>query len=258
MEKYKAIPDGYMTVGEVAKKVGITVRTLQYYDNEGILKPSAESEGGRRLYTYKEVVRLHQIVFMKQLGLTLEEIRERMHHVNTPTEISAMLMAQAGALRERIVSITHTLDSIEKLNIEILQTNTINWKKYSDILTLVRADDSNYGLIKHFSPDIYNQIQSFDKKQADGMMVAQNELVERAVSLQAQGLAPESEPAQRLAAEFCNLVRTFTKGDPQLVAQLNQAAKQQSDEQKAKMIYIEQAVDIYITALGYNPFEEER
>ena len=51
MTKYRAIPQGFMTVGEVAKKMGVTVRTLQYYDKEGLLSPSAESEGGRRLYT---------------------------------------------------------------------------------------------------------------------------------------------------------------------------------------------------------------
>ena len=45
MAKYKVIPQGFMTVGEVAKKIGVTVRTLQYYDKEGLLSPSAESEG---------------------------------------------------------------------------------------------------------------------------------------------------------------------------------------------------------------------
>ena len=48
METEKAIPTGYMTVGEVAQKMGVTVRTLQYYDREGLLTPSAISEGGRR------------------------------------------------------------------------------------------------------------------------------------------------------------------------------------------------------------------
>ena len=47
----RAIPPGYMTVGQIAKKIGVTVRTLQYYDREGLLAPSAESGGGRRLYT---------------------------------------------------------------------------------------------------------------------------------------------------------------------------------------------------------------
>ena len=56
MAKYRAIPQGFMTVGEVAKKMGVTVRTLQYYDKEGLLSPSAESEGGRRLYTDKDLI----------------------------------------------------------------------------------------------------------------------------------------------------------------------------------------------------------
>ncbi|HJB04372.1 MAG TPA: MerR family DNA-binding transcriptional regulator, partial [Candidatus Merdibacter merdigallinarum] len=58
MAKYRAIPQGFMTVGEVAKKMGVTVRTLQYYDKEGLLSPSAESEGGRRLYTDKDLITL--------------------------------------------------------------------------------------------------------------------------------------------------------------------------------------------------------
>ena len=46
MEKYKAVPQGYLTVGEVAKRMDMTVRTLQHYDKEGLLSPSALSEGG--------------------------------------------------------------------------------------------------------------------------------------------------------------------------------------------------------------------
>ena len=51
MEKQRAIPQGFLTVGEVAKKMNVTVRTLQHYDGEGLLPPSSVSEGGRRLYT---------------------------------------------------------------------------------------------------------------------------------------------------------------------------------------------------------------
>ena len=68
MVKYRAIPPGFMTVGEIAKKMGVTVRTLQYYDKEGLLSPSAESEGGRRLYTDRDLIMLHQILSLKSLG----------------------------------------------------------------------------------------------------------------------------------------------------------------------------------------------
>ena len=71
MAKHRAIPLGFMTVVEAAKKLGVTVRTLQYYDKEGLLSPSAASEGGRRLYTDKDLVMLHQIISLKSLGFSL-------------------------------------------------------------------------------------------------------------------------------------------------------------------------------------------
>ena len=51
MEKQRAVPKGFMTVGEVAKKMNVTVRTVQHYDREGLLSPSSISEEGRRIYT---------------------------------------------------------------------------------------------------------------------------------------------------------------------------------------------------------------
>lgn len=50
MKKRKATPPGYMSVGEIAGKLGVSVRTLQHYDRIGLFSPSAVSEGGRRLY----------------------------------------------------------------------------------------------------------------------------------------------------------------------------------------------------------------
>ena len=83
MEKHRAIPKGYMTVGEVAKKMDVTVRTLQHYDREGLLRPSAVSEGGRRLYTDKDIIKLHQILSFKHLGFSLDDIKNRLSPLDT-------------------------------------------------------------------------------------------------------------------------------------------------------------------------------
>ena len=95
MEKHKVIPQGYMTVGEVAKKMEVTVRTLQYYDKEGLFSPSATSDGGRRLYTHKDLVKLHQILSLKHLGFSLEDIKNRLVSLDTPAEIASVLAEQA-------------------------------------------------------------------------------------------------------------------------------------------------------------------
>lgn len=94
MAKYKAIPQGFMTVGEVAKKMGVTVRTLQYYDKEELLSPSSESKGGRRLYTNKDLVTLHQIISLKSLGFSLGDIKQRLISLESPTDFANVLNRQ--------------------------------------------------------------------------------------------------------------------------------------------------------------------
>ena len=59
MKEERAIPEGYMTVGQLAEKMGTTVRALQYYHTKGLLLPSAESSGGRRLYTHRDICLLY-------------------------------------------------------------------------------------------------------------------------------------------------------------------------------------------------------
>ena len=99
MEKYRAIPQGYMTVGEVAKKMDVTVRTLQYYDREGLLSPSCVSEGGRRLYTDRDIVKLHQILSLKHLGFSLDDIKNRLISLDTPAEIADALEGTGSSAR---------------------------------------------------------------------------------------------------------------------------------------------------------------
>lgn len=134
MAKYRAIPDGYMTIGEVAKKMRITVRTLQYYDKEGLLSPSAESEGVRRLYTDKDLVTLHQILSLKSLGFSLDDIKRRLISLETPTDVAAALTEQADSIREKKEQLTDSLTAIEQLKTEVLQMRTVSFKKYADII----------------------------------------------------------------------------------------------------------------------------
>ena len=106
MESYRAIPQGLMTVGEVAKKMGVSVRTLQYYDKLGLLSPSAQSEGGRRLYSQREIIKLHQILSLKSLGFSLEEIKSRIVSLETPQEVASALSEQAEVLKAKISALS--------------------------------------------------------------------------------------------------------------------------------------------------------
>ena len=63
-----------MKIGELAKHAGLTVRTLHHYDSIGLLSPPARSHGGFRAYGKSEIIRLHRIQALKQLGCSLPEI----------------------------------------------------------------------------------------------------------------------------------------------------------------------------------------
>ncbi|MCI8410559.1 MAG: MerR family transcriptional regulator, partial [Lachnospiraceae bacterium] len=160
MAKYRAIPEGFMTVGEVAKKMSVTVRTLQYYDKEGLLSPSAESEGGRRLYTDKDLITLHQIISLKSLGFSLGDIKQRLISLETPTEVANALTEQADDIRKKIEQLKASLTSIEQLKTEVLQMQTVNFKKYADIIVNLQMKNDSYYLIKRFDDDTLDHIRS--------------------------------------------------------------------------------------------------
>jgi DNA-binding transcriptional MerR regulator len=65
-----------MQIGEVADRTGLSLRTIRYYEEVGLVVPSARSQGGFRLYTQPDIDRLHVVKRMKPLGFQLEEMRE--------------------------------------------------------------------------------------------------------------------------------------------------------------------------------------
>lgn len=65
-----------ITISQVAALTGISIRTLQYYDEIGLLKPSELTPSGYRLYNDKTLQRLQQILFFKELGFKLKDINE--------------------------------------------------------------------------------------------------------------------------------------------------------------------------------------
>ena len=71
--------DRFLKIGELASMTGITVRTLHYYDEVGLLKPSKITETGHRLYDIQSVTTLYQIISLKDMGFNLDEIKDLIH-----------------------------------------------------------------------------------------------------------------------------------------------------------------------------------
>ena len=263
MAKLRAIPEGFMTVGEVAKKMGVTVRTLQYYDKEELLSPSAESEGGRRLYTDKDLVMLHQIISLKSLGFSLKDIKGRLNSLKTPDDVANALTEQADAIRINIKQLKDSLAAIEQLKTEVLQMQTVNFKKYADIIVNLQMKNESYSLIKRFDDDTLDRIRSrFDKKSGFEFMNRLNNLSDEIVQLQEKNVPADSEQCQQVVQEYWGLIMEFTNGDmtmlPKLmeVGNIDTATNAWEEKQKIVNDYLEPALQVYFSTLGTNPFEE--
>lgn len=261
-EKYRAIPDGYMTVGQAARRMGVTVRTLQYYDREGLLSPSAESEGGRRLYTHKDLLMLHQIISLKSLGFSLNDIKNRLVTLETPADVERALAEQASGIEEKIRQLNDSLSAIEQLRREVMQMQTVDFKKYADIIVNLRINNEFYFLIKYFDDDTLEHIRNkFDEESGKAFIRRFSSISERILELQKNDVPQDSDQCQSLTKEFWDMVTEFTGGDMTMLPKLIELGSFESGEknewqekQAAVNSYIAPALEIYLSRLGIDPF----
>ena len=103
------------TVKEVSDLTGISVRTLHYYDEIGLLKPTEVSDAGYRLYDDKALQKLQQILVFRELDLPLADIRIIMDHPDLDhTSILARQRELLDLKRERLVRIIASIDNMLK------------------------------------------------------------------------------------------------------------------------------------------------
>ena len=83
-----------MKIKEVAQLTGVSVRTLHHYDAIDLLKPDQLTEAGYRLYSDTNLLRLQQILFFKELGFPLKEIKDILNQPDFDRQDALMLQHQ--------------------------------------------------------------------------------------------------------------------------------------------------------------------
>jgi DNA-binding transcriptional MerR regulator len=104
-----------LKIGEFAALTRISIRMLRHYDELGLLKPShVDWESGYRYYTVEQLPRLNRIVALKDLGLTLAEIRLLLDDALSAEEIRGMLKLKQAQLRQHILDEKARLQRVEQ------------------------------------------------------------------------------------------------------------------------------------------------
>lgn len=265
MKKSISAQKEYMTAGEAAEKMGITVRTLQYYDRAGLLAPSARSGGGRRLYTYKDLLVLHQIISLKSLGFSLRDIKEKLMPLDSPADVELALAQQADNIRDKIKNLSDTLKAIEKLRVQAAEMQTVDFKKYADIIINLQMGNNYYYLIKRFDSETLDYIRRrFDRQSGTDFIERFSRLIDEILDLKNKNLPPQSAECRQLAGVYMDLITEFTNGDMSMLDKLTEigsfenASNRFEEKCKAANEYLAPAIQICFSEQGIGPFKEEQ
>jgi DNA-binding transcriptional MerR regulator len=191
-------PNRY-TVGELAKEVGLTVRTLQHYDNIGLLPPSGRTEGGRRYYTDADMLELTQIVFYKSVGIKLSDIRDRLSNTPTPKELENFFNGQLSLLLQKIGALQLAMSVLEA-SIDIVRAEKLPpWEILVELIRTAKGSSLSDWAGFNPSPSLLSNIEAGGLATLSGIMGYYNtmrELMVKAVALHETGIAPESIEGQ--------------------------------------------------------------
>lgn len=198
------------SIGEFAKKTGLTVRTLHYYDEIGILKPAYVSEKGKRFYTEENLITLQKITTLKFLGYSLEEIETFLKSEKWDLKESLSLQRQAMVkqkekLDQVIKALDHALYVVEHHEevepaIFITLINGIQMEKEHKKLLLELLDKEKVEQIYSSPDDVQREIE----KETVGLLLKLKEL---------NGADPQSAEVQTLIERLIDLIAELTGGD---------------------------------------------
>ena len=134
--------DGYYSSGEFARMAHVTLRTVRYYDKQDILKPSLVTESGARFYTDEDFARLQQILLLKYLGFSLDDIREMTIGDSDYHFMLNSLNIQLRLVRDRIEQMQLVEKAIQDTAQVIQEQHTIDWSQMLNLIHLTGMEKS--------------------------------------------------------------------------------------------------------------------
>lgn len=133
---------GYYSSGEFARMAHVTIRTIRYYDKQNILTPSFVTETGARFYTDEDLARLQQILLLKYLGFSLEDIREITIKDTDYHFMLNSLNLQLKLIQDRIEQMQLVEKAIQDTCTTIQTQHTIDWSKMLHLIHLTGMEKS--------------------------------------------------------------------------------------------------------------------
>lgn len=205
----------FWKIGELAEKTGLTVRALHHYDEIGLLSPSYRTKSDHRLYTAEDVAILQQIVSMKSLGFSLEQIKDALTKPEfSPENVLAMQLEHVSKQLTLTQNLQERLEGMQRF----LSQRKLTADEFLTAIKLMQEVSEMYS--EEEMQIIKTQGETIGQ---EGIVAVEGEwpfLMEK-MKAQIEKGAPADDPeTQKLAKRWKELVEMFTGGNPQIAAKL--------------------------------------
>lgn len=199
-----------MKVGALARRAGLSVRTLHHYDHVGLLSPTRRTATGHRLYGREEVERLQRIVSLRRLGFSLEEVRDCLSRPEYSLE------RVLGMHVERIDGEIGRQKRLRRLLLRLRNRLQSGGEVTLDEIT--RTIEVTMSHERYYTPEQLEMLEGraarLGQERVEEVQAAWAALFAAYEDAMEQGLDPGSERVQELARRSAELVEAFTGDDP--------------------------------------------
>jgi DNA-binding transcriptional MerR regulator len=201
-----------LQIGALARHAGLTVRALHHYDSIGLLSPGARTASGARRYGQQELIRLHRIQVLKQLGCSLKEIQTNLD--DSLTSPVAIIQRQISVLRERARQATDLSERLQHVAEHLIRSGDPGRLDWLELLEMTAIYE------RHLTGDEVRSLRRPKNASAADLEAQWGELVSEVRRAMKSKLPPQSVPAQTLAWRWVRLVIARTSNNPMLAIKL--------------------------------------
>ena len=216
-------------VGELARRTGLSVRTLHYYDEIGLLSPSQRTGSGHRLYTGEDVVRLQQIKSLRALGFSLREIRECLDRPDF--SLRRVIEIHRSRLKEQIELQRRLCELLENVAARLDSEEVVSSAGFvNSVMEVIEVSER---LNRYYTPEQLEYLRERGREVGEERIregeAVWAELMEQVRAEMEAGTDPSDERLQALARRWMGLVGEFTGGDPGIERSLNDMWRQEEN-----------------------------
>jgi MerR family transcriptional regulator, thiopeptide resistance regulator len=211
-----------LKVGELAALANLTVRTLHHYDSIGLLRPSARSDAGYRLYDRDDVARLHRIQALRAFGMSLSDIGLTLDSpAGSPL---AIVDRQLESLETRMAEARRLRDQLLRVRDQLVRGTAPDLSTW--LTTLENTMDMINVYERYFTKE---ELERLPMVRSDAAQAQWQAMVEQARGLIESQVPPDSEAAKAFALRWLQTFERDTGGDAELQAKLNVMAEREKD-----------------------------